>query len=281
MLPNPLQPLAPFLPRIVATVAVVALVLLLTRLGRRGLQRLVSDPRRRYRGYKMIGRIAALVVGTSLVFLWAPVRRDLLTVFTIVGTGAAIATREAVLSMIGWLHLAVRAPYRHGDRIEVNGIHGDVVDIRLLHTTIVEVGGWVGGGQSTGRLIHIPNNWVFLHPVVNDTHGFGFVWNEFTVTVTHDSDWAAARDLLERLADEAEPAVEARARERLSRLSEDYLVHYSVLTPFVYVSVSKEGITLTLRHLVEVRKRRGVDHALTTSFLDGIRDLGTVKMATD
>ncbi len=276
---GPFQPLAPFLPRIVATVLVIALALALTRLGRRGIGRIVDDPARRYRGYKMLGRIAALVVVSTLLFLWAPVRRDLLTVFTIVGTGIAIATREALLSVVGWLHLAIRAPYRHGDRIEVNGVRGDVVDVRLLHTTLVEVGAWAGGHQSTGRLVHIPNNWVFLHPITNETHGFGFVWNEFAVTVTRTSDWKAAQAILERLAEEAAPVVEARARQQLARLSEDYLVHYDILTPFVYVANDDTGVRLTLRHLVAVRQRRGVEHALTISMLDAFHEHGGIEIA--
>ena len=275
---HPLEPLAPFLPRIVATVLVVVLALVLTRVGRRGIGRLVGDPRRRYRGYKMLGRIAALVVASTLVFVWAPVRRDLLTVFTILGTGIAFSTREALLSVVGWLHIAIRAPFRHGDRIEVNGIGGDVVDIRLLHTTVVEVGGWVEGQQSTGRLVHIPNSWVFLHGVVNATNSFGFVWDEFGVTIARASDWKAAQEILERLAAEAAGPIEARARAQLDRLADDYLVHYRILTPFVYVSMTAEGVRLTLRHLVEVRQRRGIDHALTVSFLDAIAGHGGIEI---
>ena len=258
--------------------AIVALVLLLTRLGRRGMARLVADPRRRYRGYKILGRLAGLVLVASFVFLWAPVRRDLLTVFTILGTGVAITLREALLSVIGWMHLAVRGTYRHGDRIEVNGVHGDVVDVRLLHTTLVEVEAETH--QSTGRLTHIPNHWVLIHPVVNETHGLGYVWAEFSVTLTPDSDWQAAREMLEEIVAESAPMVEARARERLKRLSAEYLVQYSILTPFVYVSLVEKGVKLTLRHLVEVRQRRGIEHALAVSFLDAVRERGGIELAT-
>ncbi len=274
---GPFAPLAPFLPRILATVAVVVIVILLTRIGRRGMARLVADPRRRYHGYKLLGRLTGLVLVLTLVFLWAPVRRDLLTVFTILGTGVAITLREALLSVIGWMHLAIRGTYRHGDRIEVNEVQGDVVDVRLLHTTLVEVE--AATHQSTGRLVHIPNHWVLVHPVVNETHGLGYVWAEFAVTVTADSDWQAARDLLESLAEETAPMVEARARERLARLSAEYLVQYSILTPFVYVAVVEKGVQLTLRHLVEVRQRRGIEHAYALAFLDGVKAHGGIVLA--
>ncbi|HYE58991.1 MAG TPA: mechanosensitive ion channel domain-containing protein, partial [Rhodothermales bacterium] len=233
----------------------------------------------RYRGYKIIERILGVLVVGVLVLTWAPVRRDMVTLFTVVGTGLAIATREALMSILGWLHLTIRAPYRQGDRIEINGLHGDVVDIRLLHTTLVEVGKWVEGEQSTGRLVHVPNNWVILHPVINDTHGFGFVWNEFSVTLTHESDWKAAQALMERLAREISPEVEARAQANLRALAPHFLVQYSILSPFVYVRVDEHGIRLTLRHLCEVRRRRGVEHALTVRMLEGFAEHGGIKLA--
>ncbi|MEM6646123.1 MAG: hypothetical protein AAF730_07715 [Bacteroidota bacterium] len=46
----------------------------------------------------------------------------------------------------------------HTYRIEINGVKGDVLDIRVLRTTMMEVGGWVGTDQSTGRIVHVPNS---------------------------------------------------------------------------------------------------------------------------
>jgi small-conductance mechanosensitive channel len=271
--------LEPYLPRLIVTVLVVGLALLTARLGRRLVARVVDDSSRRYRGYKLIGRVVGVLVVAVLVLTWAPVRRDMVTLFTVIGTGLAIATREALMSVLGWLHLTIRAPYRQGDRIEVNGVHGDVVDIRLLHTTLVEVGGWVEGEQSTGRLVHVPNNWIILHPVTNDTHGFGFIWNEFTVTLTPESDWKAAQALLEGFVREMSPEVEARAQANLRQLAPHFLVQYSILSPFVYVRVDDHGIRLTLRHLCEVRRRRGIEHALTVRMLEGFAEHGGIKVA--
>jgi small-conductance mechanosensitive channel len=33
----------------------------------------------------------------------------------------------------------------------------------------MEIGGWVGADQSTGRIVHVPNSYVFQHPVYNYT----------------------------------------------------------------------------------------------------------------
>ena len=43
--------------------------------------------------------------------------------------------------------------------------------------------------QSTGRIIHLPNGWIFKQAVANYTAGFKFIWDEISVMVTFESDW--------------------------------------------------------------------------------------------
>lgn len=265
--------------RALATLALVFVGLGISRGMRSVLARVFDAPQRRYRGARFVSQVVALAVLAGLILIWAPVQREVLAVVTVFATALVIALREMFLSIVGWVHILLRNPYRMGDRIEINGVHGDVVDITLLSTKLVEVGAWTAGDQSTGRLIAFPNNWLLTHSLRNDTHGFGFLWNELTFTITFDSDWHAAQDLLDELAQQMAPAVETQARRALDRLSTDVLIRYTVLTPFVYVKVAPKGIALTLRYLVETRKRRGSEHALTVSFLDAIRTRDDIRLA--
>ncbi len=183
------------------------------------------------------------------------------------------------MSVAGWLRIVLVHPYQQGDRIEINGVRGDVIDIRVMRTTLMEIGGWVDADQSTGRLVHIPNAWVFLYPVYNYTQGFRFIWNELSVTVTFRSDWQAARDIMESLARESTAIVERQVAEEIRQMSREFLIHYSILTPFVYVRIVENGIRLTLRYLCEARKRRGTEHALTVSILEAFRRHGGIELA--
>ena len=79
-----------------------------------------------------------------------------------------------------------------GDRLEVDGTRGDVIDIQLLRTTLVEINGWLGVDQPTGRVILIPNNFVFKNKVFNYTHGHPFIWGKIEVTVTYSTPIAGA-----------------------------------------------------------------------------------------
>jgi small-conductance mechanosensitive channel len=143
----------------------------------------------------------------------------------------------------------------------------------------MEIRGWVDADQSTGRIVHIPNSWIWIHSLHNYSHGFSFIWNEISFTVTFNSDWRGARDIISRLAEESAAIVEQQAMKEIHAISREFLIHYSILTPFVYVRALPHGVQLTLRYLCEVRKRRGTEHALTTTILDEFKEHGGIHFA--
>lgn len=267
--------------RILLTVLALVGTYIVVRALQRTTLRFIDEPHRRYRTSKLIGRVG-FIVGLALIMLvWGPAPGGVVTILSVVGAGLAIANREAILSLAGRVNIALRAPYVQGDRIEINGIIGDVIDIRLIHTSLMEVGGWVHADQSTGRIVHIPHSWVFQFGVYNYTQGFNFIWNELSVTLTTRSDWEAARDIMLNLAQETAAIVEQQAAKQIRRMSREYLVHYSILTPFVYVKIENNGVRLSLRYLCEVRKRRGTEHALSVSLLREFRNHGNIELVDD
>ena len=264
---------------LIMALGIALLVYILVRLSKRLTLRYIDDPERKFRASKLISRTGGLITLLLIIAIFTPDPGSLLTILTVVGAGLAIAMREALLSFIGWLHITFRVPYRPGDRIEVNGIRGDVIDMRLLQTTLMEIGGWVDADQSTGRIVHFPNNWVFLHGVYNYTRGFHFIWNEVPITVTFRSNWKAAREIMLSLAEESANIVEMQARNEIRKMSREYLIYYNILSPFVYVRIDNNGVRLTLRYLCEVRKRRGTAHALTMGLLEALSEHPDIELA--
>ncbi len=265
--------------RMAIAVGVILAAFVLVRVSIQLLTRSIDDPHRIYRISRQIRRTVTIVLLGLLVVIFSPRPAELVAILTVVGAGLAIALREALLSIVGWLRIMLVHPYQPGDRIEINGVRGDVIDIRLMRTTLMEIGGWVEADQSTGRLVHVPNAWVFLYPVYNYTQSFRFIWNELSVTVTFRSDWQAARDIMESLARESTAIIERQVAKEIRQMSREFLVHYSILTPFVYVRIVENGIRLTLRYLCEVRKRRSTEHALMVSILEAFRQHGGIEFA--
>jgi small-conductance mechanosensitive channel len=265
--------------RLLLVVGVIILLLIVVRIVSRILASTIQDPTKSYMATRAVRRGAAVLGLVVCIVILSPDSSGLVTVLTVIGAGLAISLREALLSIAGWLRLVTMNDYKVGERIEIGGVHGDVIDIRLLRTTLMETRAWVEADQSSGRITHVPNAWVWLHTVHNYNRGFNFIWNELAFTVTFQSDWQAAQHILLDLAEESAAIVEKQAASEIHQMSREFLIHYGILTPFVYVSVKPDGVKLTLRYLCEVRKRRGTEHALTISVLDAFEKQGDIQFA--
>ena len=261
------------------SLAIILLAFLLVRIGHRLSRKYMDDSARIYRSSRSTRRLAVFLAVVSITIVWSPDFGNVLTLLTVIGAGMAIALREVLLSFAGWSRVTLLSSYKEGDRIEINGIQGDVIDIRMMRTSLMEIGGWVDADQSTGRIVHFPNSWLFQYSLYNYTRSFKFIWNELSVMVTFRSDWRAARDIMQKYADESAAIVEQQARKEIKEISKEFLIHYSILTPFVYVRMKQDGVQLTLRYLCEARKRRGSEHALTIMILDDFKDDPNIELA--
>ncbi len=261
------------------TALIIIVAILITKLGQRIARGYFDDAERLYRSSKSTRRFVVVMALVAIAILWSPGLGDLLTVMTVIGAGLAIALREVLLSISGWARITLLSSFKEGDRIEINGLRGDVIDVRVMRTTLMEIGGWVDADQSTGRIVHFPNSWIFLHALYNYTRSFGFIWNELPLTLTFRSNWRAARDIMMKYGEESAAIVEQQARKEIHLISREFLIHYAILTPFVYVRIVQDGVELTLRYLCEARKRRGSEHALSMMILDDIRVHPEIEIA--
>lgn len=246
-------------------------------------RRRTSDLGTQYRWKKWTSYVFVAVVLIGVFRIWVGETGSLATFLGLLTAGVAIALRDPLVNFAGWAFILWRRPFATGDRITVDAFTGDVVDRRVFQFTLLEVDrgtpGARGGGQSTGRLVHVPNGWVFSHPVVNFTSAFAYVWHEVPVVVTFESDWRAAKAILfdvlqtctEQLSEGAERTIRSAARE--------YFIYYSKLTPTVYTSVIGEGVELTMRFLVAPRRIRGAEQDLWEAILDAFHERDDIDFA--
>src|SRR5256886_4889435 len=169
--------------------------------------------------------------------------------------------------LAGWAFILWRRPFEVGDRVQIGPHAGDVIDLGLFQFTLNEIGAWVQADQSSGRIIHVPNGKVFTDPVANYNKGFRYIWNEVPVLVTFESDWRKAKQILTKIAVKHAEHLTAQAEHDLLAASQQYLINYRKLTPIVYTKVVDSGVQLTIRYLIEPRKRRGTEHAIWEDIL--------------
>ena len=159
-------------------------------------------------------------------------------------------------------------PFDVGDRVQVGAHAGDVIDLHLFQFTLNEIGNWVDADQSTGRIISVPNGKVLSEPIANYDKGFRYIWSEIPVTITADSNWKKAKQILEGIATRHAEQLNDQIEKELLEASRRYLIAYTKLTPIVYVRVADHGIRLTLRYLIRSRFRRGSESAIWQDVLD-------------
>jgi small-conductance mechanosensitive channel len=259
---------------LVLTIAVLLILGLLRTLAVRVVNKRVTDVRALY-SWRKAATYTTVFLGFILVGrIWIAEFGALATFLGLLSAGIAIALRDLLVDMAGWVFIVWRRPFGPGDRILVVGHAGDVIDQRLFQFTLLEIGTITGAGQSTGRIIHVPNGKVFSEPIVNYTRGFQYVWNEIPVVITFESDWRAAKDMLLQIAQEKAESLSEDAERRVRRAAQEYMIFYSKLTPTVYTDVVDIGVRLTIRYLVEPRRRRGSEEVIWETVLDafGRRD---------
>ncbi|MGH7701070.1 MAG: mechanosensitive ion channel family protein [Gemmatimonadales bacterium] len=253
--------------RLLSTAVILAGLWLARRVALALAYRRVRDPWARYR-WRKVTTYVSVALGTLLIGrLWVSGLGALATFLGLLSAGLAIALKDLVANIAGWAYIVWRQPFEVGDRIQIGQSAGDVIDIGVFQFTLNEIGGWVQADQSTGRIIHVPNGRAFSEPIANYHQGFPYLWHEIAVSITFESNWRKAKEVLTRIAARHAEALTPEAERHLLEASRKYLIAYAKLTPIVYTRVVEDGVQLTMRYLVEPRRRRGTEQAIWEDIL--------------
>jgi small-conductance mechanosensitive channel len=249
----------------VLVLVVWSLRLLVLRLARR---QLAAGARQAYRWRKTSTYLASVLTLLGLGRIWIAGFQSVTTFLGLLSAGLAIALKDPLVNLAGWLFILGRRPFEVGDRIQIGALAGDVVDLRVLQFTVLEIGNWVDADQSTGRVVHVPNGRVFTENQANCDKGFRYIWNELPVLVTFESDWRRAKALLQQVVARQTADVVHQAQRHVEAAARRLLIHYTHLTPIVYTAVRDCGVLLTVRYLCEPRHRRDSEEKLWEAILD-------------
>ena len=253
--------------RVITSLAIIAVILILRGLVVWIIARRTEDVRFRYHARKVSAYISASLALLLLGRIWLTGFQDIGTFLGLVSAGLAIALKDLVASVAGWLYLLWRRPFEVGDRIQIGEHAGDVIDIRLFRFTLIEIGNWVEADQSTGRVILIPNSQILMKAIANYSKGFRYIWNELPVLVTFESNWSKAKTILQKIIDEHSAYLSEDAMRSVRKAAQRSMIIYSTLTPKVWTSVASSRVLLTIRYLCDPRKRRGTAETIWEDIL--------------
>ena len=240
----------------------------------------VQDKQTAFRARKLSFYVSVGLLLLVLGFIWTSQLTAAGSFLGILSAGVAIALSDVLKNMAGWVLIMLRRPFKVGDRIEVGAHAGDVIDIGLFRFSLQEIRNWVDADQTTGRILHIPNGMVFIEPLANFTEAAPYIWHEIPVTVTFESDWGEARELVQRVVDHyvLDPEEAAAIRE-LEKGVNQYSGIYRDLAPSVYVEAIDFGVTVTGRLLVRAQERRLANSRIWQDLLAELEAARQVELA--
>ena len=265
--------------KLLISVSIILILWLLRALVMRVIWKRTQDVRARYIWRKTLTYIAFILGLILMVRVWVKGFGGAGTFLGLLSAGLAIALKDPLTNIAGWLFIMVRKPFTIGDRIQMGKHAGDVVDIRPFMFTLMEIGNWVDADQSTGRIIHIPNGSIFSDTLANYSKGFQYIWNEVPVLITFESNWKKAKDMLLVIAGRHAEHLSKPAEEKVKEASKKLMIFYTQLTPTVYTTVKDCGVLLTIRYLCEPRRRRGSEQAIWEDILDEFAKCADIDFA--
>ncbi|MXV14489.1 mechanosensitive ion channel family protein [Hufsiella ginkgonis] len=194
----------------------VFLVLVLSKLAEKLIDKNTHSLSVRYNMVRVVWLVTILLIFFILVSFfnsnWYTAAVSLGLISLILG----FALQTPIASLIGWLYIVIRSPYKVGDRIQLSDFTGDVVEIGYLDTTLWEfAGNYMTNDLPSGRLIRFPNSLVFQGQVYNYSwNKFPYIWNEIPFHVAYESDLGYIEQAVRRIAkEEMGNEMEARVKE--------------------------------------------------------------------
>jgi small-conductance mechanosensitive channel len=252
---------------ILASIIIILILSLLRFVILKLVWRNTQDIKIRYQWNRTLSFIIPFTGIILIGAVWVPAFKQFGAFLGIITAGLAIALKDPITNLAGWLFILFRKPFVIGDRVQVGKHTGDIIDIRLFQFTMLEIGNWVEADQSTGRIIHLPNGKVFLEPQANYSTGFEYIWNEIKVLITFESNWEKTKSILEEIINKHTKNIELKAKKEILEASKNYMIYYKNLTPIVYTSVKESGVQLTIRYLCNPRRRRGSENEIWENIL--------------
>ncbi len=220
-----------------------------------------------YKTKKVLDFVSYVIIILALLVTYSKNLAGFTVALGVAGAGIAFALQEVIASVAGWMALMFGNFYKTGDRVQLGGIKGDVIDIGVLRTTLMETGQWVDGDLYNGRIVRVANSFVFKEPVFNYSGDFPFLWDEIKIPVQYGSDYALARTLFERVANDLVGSNAEEGKKVWKSVVKKYMIENARLEPMISLIANDNWVEFTIRYVVDYKRRRMTKNDLFEAIL--------------
>lgn len=246
----------------------------------------ITDNERFYMANKIITFTNFTIILLIIFFNYIENAAYLVTILGFASAGIAIAMKDWFMSILGWLVIVFGGSIHVGDRIRVDmeGMQyvGDVLDISLLRITILEdvTLTSIVHNRRAGRIIFIPNNYIFTKMIANYTHNsLKTVWDGIKITITFDSNHKKAMYLVKEITKKYSKGYTDITRKQLNRLRQHYSLKNTNVEPRIYSFIEENGLDIEAWYLTNAYATLTLRSVISTEIIDAFNAEDDITIA--
>lgn len=272
--------------RLVNIGTVIFVVLVIFFLLKLVIKKYITDNERFYTANKVITFINVTIIILILFFNYIDNVNYLVTILGFASAGIAIAMKDWFMSILGWMVIVFGGSIHVGDRIRVDmdGMRyvGDVMDISLLRMTILEdiTLTSVMENRRAGRIIFVPNNYIFTRMIANYTHSsLKTVWDGVKITITFDSNHKKAMYLAKEITKKYSKGYTDITRKQLNKLRNQYSLKNTNVEPRIFSFIESNGLNIESWYLTNAYATLTLRSVISTEIVDAFNKEKDITIA--
>ena len=272
--------------RLFTILITISVIILLSFFFKYLAKKTISDNQRYYMANKFINFSNFFLIMMVLLFSFLENVTYLVTVLGFASAGIAIAMKDLFMSALGWMVIIIGGSFHVGDRVKVfKGNHeyvGDIVDISFLRMTILEdiTLTTYTHNRRAGRIIFIPNNYIFTELLANYTHGkIKTVWDGVDVMITFDSNYKKAQHLVREIVKKYSKGYTEISRKQLNMLRSQYSLKNINVEPRIYTFMEEYGVKISCWYMTNSYATLTLRSNIYINILDALNEADDIKIA--
>jgi len=193
---------------------------------------------------------------------------NLATVLALAGAGLTVTMKDFIVGFFGWFVLMGKNGIRPGDWVEINGVGGEVVQLGLLHTVLLETGGWTDAGHPTGRKVSFVNSFAIEGHYFNFSTSGQWLWDQIEVQVPDAAEPYETADAIQKIVADATAANAHLAEDEWNRVTPAYAKKGFSATPSLGIQPEGAGVKVMVRYITRVNERHEVRAKIYRAVVD-------------
>ena len=266
---------------------IIMIILFLVSMGiKKAVKQYVDDDDKHYSSNKLINFVFIVIIVFILLFSYIDNVSYLVTILGFASAGIAIALKDWFMSMFGWMAIMTSGAIGVGDRIKVvrNGVEivGDVLDITLFKIAVREdiTLTTYMKNRRTGRVIFIPNNYIFTDMIANYTFdGLRTVWDGIDIHITFESNHKKAVELAKSIVQNHAKGYTDLTKKRLQKMRKKYVLRSANPEPRIFAFVEPYSIVISSWYYTNSHATLGLRSTISMEILDAFKAAEDITIA--